>query len=124
MRRMGEPTPLPPPAGWYPDPSTGQQRWFDGTTWGPYAPSTSAPPTAAAGPAERRFTIHYGFALLAVFSLIGTLIIGIPMLSTAADPDTGGVGAVMGTLWMLWGGMWTLIWVAFAVQHTLKGRRR
>jgi hypothetical protein len=26
------------PAGWYPDPSTGQQRYWDGTRWGPTAP--------------------------------------------------------------------------------------
>jgi hypothetical protein len=25
-------------AGWYPDPQTGQQRWWDGKQWGPYAP--------------------------------------------------------------------------------------
>jgi len=22
-----------PPAGWYPDPGTGQPRWWDGTAW-------------------------------------------------------------------------------------------
>jgi hypothetical protein len=107
--------------GWYPDPTTGQHRYWDGTNWGPPAPP---PPTAQ--PAERRFTIHYGFALLAIFSLIGTLIIGLPMLSAAtdADKDVGAIGASMGLLWLLWGGMWTLIWTAFAVQHTLRGRRK
>ena len=29
----------------------------------------------------------------------------------------------LGIAWLFWGGMWTLIWVAFAVQHTLKSRR-
>ena len=104
--------------GWYPDPAgNGGHRYFDGTSWGPTAP----PPPM---PAERRFTIHYGFGLLAVLSLIGTLIIGLPMLSTASDPDTEGLGAVLGVLWMLWGGMWVLIWTAFAIQHTLRGRRQ
>ena len=28
------------------------------------------------------------------------------------------------TSWLLWGGMWTLVWTASAIQHTLKGRRR
>jgi hypothetical protein len=53
------------PAGWYPDPGeTGQQRYVDGIQWGPPAPPA---PTAVG---ERRFTIHYGFVLLAVFSLL------------------------------------------------------
>ena len=113
---MGAPT----AAGWYPDPSgAAGQRYWDGLAWTDVRVS---PP--AAEPAERRFTIHYGFALLAVFSLIGTLLFGIPLLASASDPDSGGVGATMGVLWMLWGGMWTLIWTAFAIQHTLRGRRR
>lgn len=34
-----------PPPGWYADPATGQQRWWDGQAWGPYAaPSPVAPP--------------------------------------------------------------------------------
>lgn len=28
----------PVPAGWYPDPQTGHQRWWDGAQWGPFAP--------------------------------------------------------------------------------------
>ena len=29
-------------AGWYPDPATGRQRWWDGTSWGPFAPAPAA----------------------------------------------------------------------------------
>ena len=97
-------------------------RWFNGTDW-TYQYQAPTQQFAPPPPAERRFTIHYGFALLALFSLGATLLFGIPMLATASDPDTEGVGAVMGVLWMLWGGMWTLIWTAFAIQHTLKARR-
>ena len=112
------PTPAP---GWYPDPSNpSAQRYWDGAAWGPTAPLAAYPPPRAE---PARFTIHYGFAVLAALSLIGTLFFGIPMLSTASDHGTGGVGAVVGILWMLWGGMWTLIWTAFAVNHTLKARR-
>ncbi|MCV7358460.1 DUF2510 domain-containing protein [Mycolicibacterium fluoranthenivorans] len=112
---MSAPKPAP---GWYPDPFTpGKQKYWDGAKW----LDLPAPPTGEA--AERRFTIHYGFALLAIFSLLGTLLFGIPLLSRATEPH-GGVSATMGTLWMLWGGMWTLIWTAFAIQHTLRGRRK
>lgn len=105
----------PGASGYYPDLAGGPTpRWFNGTTWTDHY----APP-----PEHARITIHYGFALLAVLSLIGTLLFGIPMLATAADKQTGGMGAVMGILWMGWGGMWTLIWVAFAVNHTIKVRR-
>jgi hypothetical protein len=97
----------PPPAGWY-------------------------PPSPPAQPA--RITIHYGFALLAVFSLLGTLIPTLIMFvaagNVANDPNaydpsaSAGIGTGMAILWMLWGGMWTLVWAAFAINHTLKERRR
>lgn len=107
------------PAGFYPDPAGGPaKRWFNGTTWTDHyaAPAESA-----------RFTIHYGFALLAVLSIIGTLFFGIPMLIASGhhDPATGhanGVGILMTLMWFGWGGMWTLIWGAFAMNHTLKAR--
>lgn len=117
--------------GWYPDPNTGQQRYFDGNQWGPPAP------TASGSVAERRFTIHYGFVLLAVFSLLGTVIPAIFWFASAANVDTTGssqaeingaqdaVGIMgfFGIGWLLWGGMWTIIWTAFAIQHTLRSRR-
>lgn len=99
----------PPPAGWYPPP----------------------PPSQPA-----RITIHYGFAVLAIFSLLGTVIPTIILFSVAGnvasdktvDPDSASTAAGMSSgvavLWLLWGGMWTLIWAAFAINHTLKERRR
>ena len=116
----------------------GQQRYFDGVNWGPTAPppppgsgaNATYPPTGPYGNVttnESRFTIHYGFALLAIFSLIGTLLFGVPMLGAtgdAEDPDAGSFAAGLAVLWFLWGGMWTLIWTAFAIQHTLRGRKR
>jgi hypothetical protein len=108
------------PAGFYPDPAGGPaRRWFDGVSW---ADHYEMPPP------PRRFTIHYGFALLAVLSVIGTLLFGFPMVAAAMhrDPDTGqasGVGILMTMMWFGWGGMWTLIWTAFAVNHTLKVNR-
>ncbi|AGI12983.1 hypothetical protein PBI_BUTTERS_36 [Mycobacterium phage Butters] len=99
------------PPGWYPDPEGGGQRYWDGRQW----TSHRAPLPPPAPAAERRFTVNYGFALLAIFSLLGTLLFGVPLIANGAE--------MMGTMWLFWGGMWTLIWGAFAVQHTLRNRR-
>jgi hypothetical protein len=106
----------PPPAEWYPP----QQR--------PLQPQPPAQPA--------RFTIHYGFALLATFSLLGTVVpsifwfvvAGNAASDTGSDPNAAagaaGIAGSFGIIWLLWGGMWTLIWAAFAINHTLKERRR
>jgi hypothetical protein len=124
--------------GWYPDPAgLGQQRYFDGANWGPLAPG--APPSPPSQRPPSRFTIHYGFALLAIFSLLGTVIPSIFWFASAAnvhtDPNAtqseidgasaaGGIMSFFGVGWLFWGGMWTVIWTAFAIQHTLRSRRR
>lgn len=131
--------------GWYPDPSGAPgQRYFDGVNWGPVAPPPITPPYPSgpgqpggtASGSERRFTIHYGFALLAIFSLLGTIIPSIFWFVSAANVDNDGTKSdieaanaatgIMGFFgigWLLWGGMWTIVWTAFAIQHTLKSRR-
>ena len=127
---MNQPSPSP---GWYPDPDGGPAlRWFNGTDW-TYQYQAPTQQFAPPPPAERRFTIHYGFVLLAAFSLLGTVIPTTIMFAAAGDTgssdtsqagqDVAGFGAGMAILWLLWGGMWTLIWAAFAINHTLKGRR-
>ena len=40
------------------------------------------------------------------------------------DSNAGGIAGVMVVGWFLWGGMWTVIWLAFAINHMLKNRRR
>lgn len=126
--------------GWYPDPSgaPGAQRFWDGQGWGPSAP---APVVAVAAPVKAepgRLTIHYGFALLAVLSLLGTVGPAVFMWlaagsassssdgTTAGDDGAAAAAGIFGFFgfgWLLWGGMWTLIWAAFAINHTLKARR-
>ena|SRR6476659_1328847 len=104
-------TPYNQPAGWYAEPAN----------------------------QPARFTIHYGFALLAIFSLLGTVIPTIFwFVAAGSSSDTApgttqaeidgahaasGFMGLLGLGWLLWGGMWTLIWAAFAINHTLKARR-
>lgn len=75
----------PPPPGWYPDPAGQGQRYWDGIQWGPVAPVTTATQPAKQG---GRFTIHYGFALLAIFSLLGTVVPSIFWFASAANVST------------------------------------
>ncbi|MDH6246812.1 hypothetical protein [Mycobacterium sp. OTB74] len=75
-----------------------------------------------------RITTHYGFALLAILSLLGTTIPGYAMMSAAAevarqDSNAGRIAGVMVVGWFVWGGMWTVIWLVFAINHALKNRR-
>ncbi len=83
-----------PGPGFYPDPAGGPaRRWFNGTSWTDHY----APPSQPS-----RITIHYGFALLAVLSLMATLFFGIPMfVSSGSGPDheANGIAAVMALLW-------------------------
>ncbi|OBB15085.1 hypothetical protein A5761_15215 [Mycolicibacterium setense] len=110
---------MTPPAGWYPDPSGAPgQRYWDGGRW-----LTVAGP--AHQPEEGRVTIHYGFALLAVLAILGTVVPCIFLFVAGVsedDPDAGGMGIGMAVMWGLWGGVWILIWSAFAIHHTLKSR--
>ena len=123
-------TPTPPPSGeWYPQQ---QQPYPYRVQQQPYP----YPYPVQQRPAPARYTIHYGFSLLAIFSLLGTVIPTVIMFaaagSTASDKSldhesasaAAGMGSEMAILWLLWGGMWTLVWAAFAVNHTLKERRR
>ncbi|WP_029105503.1 DUF2510 domain-containing protein [Mycobacterium sp. 360MFTsu5.1] len=105
--------------GWYPDPHGAPvNRWYDGQQW-TATTSSPAPTPVATG---RQVSIHYGFALLAVFSLLGTVIPCIGLFSSSGADEGGGVAGGMGIMWLLWGGMWTLVWTAFAISHTLKSR--
>jgi hypothetical protein len=78
-----------------------------------------------------RITIHYGFALLAIFAFLGTVVPTIFMFvaagssvdGTEGGDATAGIGTGFAIMWLLWGGMWTLIWAAFAINHTLKARK-
>lgn len=48
--------PPQPPPGWYPDPATGGQRWWDGTTWATQSPPPPTPvyqPGVSLGPQEK-----------------------------------------------------------------------
>jgi hypothetical protein len=76
--------------------------------------------------------------LLAGFAFLGTVIPSIFWFASAASVTTkpgdtasdidaahgaSGIMSFFGIGWLFWGGMWTLIWTAFAIQHTLRSRR-
>lgn len=66
---------LPPP-GYYPDPNTGQPRWWDGTAWGPPAPP-AAPAAASPSQGEYQGGLVAGGYILAIFLPFIGFIIGI-----------------------------------------------
>jgi len=75
--------------GWYPDPQTGQLRWWDGQQWGQFADAAQqagpAPVVASAGGPDPRSTAglaHY----LGVLGFIGPLIIYVMNNGPEADP--------------------------------------
>ena len=88
-------TPMPP--GWYPDPSgSGQQRYFDGNAWGPFAPL--APPPVAQKVREPNPL----FTVLAVLSAIPTAFFGLVYLAGSQSNIAG--------LLLIWSFMWTWVW--------------
>ena len=73
--------------GWYPDPTNGQLRWWDGQTWGAYqqgaAPTPAAAPMGAAAgttdPKQTAMWAHWSGAglllILCGFSWVGPMVI-------------------------------------------------
>ena len=69
------------PAGWYPDPVHGGQRWWDGRSWGPHAPAAPAWPDAYAATAAVNVSQDRTWAM---WSHLGPLLVGVgAMLVTA-----------------------------------------
>ena len=67
--------------GWYPDPGTGQLRWWDGQTWGQFQQTAAAPAmaTTSGDPKNTAALAHYLGAGLLLFTcylnFVGPLII-------------------------------------------------
>ena len=91
----------PPPAGWYAEPGSGRQRWWDGSVWGDYAPVAQvAPPPpgyalAAPGQGTNGFAIAslvlgilWGYGLLSVLAII----FGAVGLKQTRERNQGGRG--------------------------------
>ncbi|HEY0772981.1 MAG TPA: DUF4870 domain-containing protein [Nocardioidaceae bacterium] len=71
------------PAGWYQDPATGEQRWWDGNAWGP-APGQGGyvPPTPSGVDEEKTWSMWSHLGPLAV--LIGGMVLSAGTLSIFA----------------------------------------
>lgn len=114
-------------AGWYPDPRVaGRHRYFDGTDWTHYTAGMAPPtiPGSTTAPSKHRVLIPVGFLMLAALSVVGTLIFGV-LIFEQADARAGAEMAVLlGGSWLLWGGIWTVIWFVLAIRHVIRGRRK
>jgi uncharacterized Tic20 family protein len=60
------------PAGWYHDPSTGGQRWWDGAAWGPTATGGYAPSATGVAGEEQTWSLwsHLGPLLVALGGMV------------------------------------------------------
>ena len=78
--------------GWHPDPAgSGQQRYWDGTDWGPVAPPPSAPPPPTAPPptAPPVVVVKKKRSLLSLIVLGGLVLLAGSCISSALDRDSG-----------------------------------
>ena len=114
---------LPPPVapaaapapGWYAEPGSGRQRYWDGNSWGEYTPSASAGAPASEGKGIQ--TAGYICAMLAaVLPLIGLagLILGI---LTATKRGRGGHGAAIIILSIVVAGISSLVYFNIILHH-------
>lgn len=104
-----------PPSGWYAEPGTDQQRWWDGTTWGAYA---QAGPQAAAAPVSSDSGKNIqvlGYIMAAASILIPFLMIGGVVLGiiTCTKPRSRVHGAAIIGLNLLIGIIAWSAWAAY-----------
>src|SRR4051794_18520858 len=89
------------PQGWYAEPGTGRQRWWDGTSWGPYAPPVapagSHPPLATVPERKRTGLIVLGWLGVLFLPLIG-VIVGIVLCRRESERGHGIAQIVLSAL--------------------------
>ncbi len=61
---MTDLTPQQAPAGWYPDPTSGHLRWWDGHMWGAFAPPAQPPQVVVLPRPLKEPGLAYVFLLL------------------------------------------------------------
>jgi membrane protease YdiL (CAAX protease family) len=74
------PPPTTAPAGWYPDPTNGGMRYFDGRAWAPLGPVVEQP-------REPHSTLPMAAAVGALVILLGSLILGRALIDVLVEFD-------------------------------------
>jgi hypothetical protein len=95
---QGTAAPPLPPAGWYLEPGSSRQRWWDGNLWGQYTPPPAvrtAPPSA--DPQDGRAIQIVGYVMAGLAIVVPALgVVGLILgIITATKPGRGGHGAAI-----------------------------
>jgi Domain of unknown function (DUF4190)/Protein of unknown function (DUF2510) len=116
-----------PPAGWYPEPGTGIQRWWTGSSWGDYAVSApmSPPVTAVSTRGTNGMAIAslvlgllWGYGLLSILAIIFG---AIGMKQTGERNQSGRGLAIAGLVLGIVGAVIALVVIIAAASATNTG---
>ena len=106
-----------PPAGWYAEPGSGHQRYWDGSSWSPYAPAPFHP-SVPADPNDGRTIMIVGYSMagaalvLPIFGVAG-MVLGIV---TATKPRRSGHGAAIICLSVVLGAVSWVFWTSVVLH--------
>src|ERR1039458_229014 len=105
-----------PPEGYYSEPGTQKQRWWDGSRWGESAPPTVAPPhmSIVRDPQDGHTIQVVGYWMLVATAIIPFLMIAGVILGiiTCTKPGRGGHGAAIICLHLFVGIFAWVVWAA------------
>ncbi len=105
-----------PPAGWYVEAGSVRQRYWDGFSWGPYAPTSS--PSVLINQSDGRTAMIVGYSMAGaslIVPIVGIagLVLGI---ITATKPGRGGHGAAIICLSVILGAVSWVFWTSVVLS--------